>query len=272
MRTRKRNELCAPGHDEKLAIKGSLFATPTTPLPKPCLGAVHRTVPWTSYWGIVDSAIQQKGLVTCVIWFFTATGMGFDLFPNAFKWFLHRGLFPVVQHKKRLFKTENSRIKISRYKEGFQQFCKLPKAVQAQSRHHCSAEAGNAYTGLSFDPPASFDNKRVDYCPTTFMDICELRWFVQLEQQERLPMHLPGGGQSTTVFSLKKNRFLPQSTTRNTALTIFQPWLDPSLKSHPWQYLVPDAFGDCISHGGKRQPALHTSYRWDFFKTESLKF
>lgn len=60
-KTRKIIELHAPGHDEKPAIEVSLFATPTTPLPKPSLGAVHRTVPLILQWGIVDSA-NKKGL------------------------------------------------------------------------------------------------------------------------------------------------------------------------------------------------------------------
>lgn len=56
-------------------------------------------------------------------------------------------------------------------------------------------------------------------------------------------MHLAGGSQGTTVFPLEKNRLYPQSPTRNRASTVFQPWLDSSLKSHPGQYLVTDTYG-----------------------------
>lgn len=84
-RTKKRNELRGPGHDEKLAVEVSMFATPTTPLPILSLGAVHRIVPLTLYWGIMDSAVQQKGLIKCMFSFFIATGTRFDLFSNAFK-------------------------------------------------------------------------------------------------------------------------------------------------------------------------------------------
>jgi len=61
-RTRKRNWLRALGHDEKLAIEVSLFATPTTPWPKPGLGIVHRTNSLILYWGIMDSAVHKMGL------------------------------------------------------------------------------------------------------------------------------------------------------------------------------------------------------------------
>lgn len=64
--------------------------------------------------------------VNCVCWFFIATGTCFDLFLNVFEWFLHRGLLPVVQCKKKLSETENTRIKISLNVHGFQQYWEFP--------------------------------------------------------------------------------------------------------------------------------------------------
>lgn len=87
----------------------------------------------------------------------------------------------MVQHKKQLFKTEKSRIKTSLSVQGFQQFHKLPTqfkpsldtiALQKQ-RMHILVEASILLPNLI---------TRVDYCLTAFMDICELHWFVQLQQ------------------------------------------------------------------------------------------
>lgn len=120
-RTRKRNELCAAEHDEKLATEAWAWNTHTCPA-KPLLrNCTQKCLILYSSWTV----LSNKN-VKCVCWFFIATGMWFDLFPSVIEWFLHRGLFPVVQCKKKQFETENTRIKVFLYVHSFQQLCKLP--------------------------------------------------------------------------------------------------------------------------------------------------
>lgn len=53
---------------------------------------------------------------------------------------------------------------------------------------------------------------------------------------------------------MEEKRLSPQSPTWNEALTIIQPWIHPNLESH--LFLVPDAFANCASQGGKGQMTL----------------